>query len=89
MPSKKKLRVCMYKMISITAKTWNKAGISVIKLHENYYVNKILLLLLCISDIVKRWGGKNINERIDTEIKGKCMLQKWMNLQNNKLESTK
>ena len=66
----------MYKMISITAKTWNKAGISVIKLHKNYYVNKILLLLLCISDIGKRWGGKNINERIDTEIKGKCMLQK-------------
>ena len=63
-------------MIGITAKTWNKAGISVIKLHKNYYVNKILLLLLCISDIGKRWGGKNINERIDTEIKGKYMLQK-------------
>ena len=30
----------MYKMVDISAKTWNKAEVSVIKIHENYNVNK-------------------------------------------------
>ena len=32
---------------------------------------KICLLLLCISDINKRWDGTNIYDLIDKEIKGK------------------
>ena len=34
--------------------------------------NKALLKLICISDIAKRWGGKNLYDLIDKEIKGKC-----------------
>ena len=52
--------VCMYKMLDISAETWNKAGVSVIRIHENDNVNKTLLLLLCISDISKRWDSANI-----------------------------
>ena len=35
MPSKKKKLVCvyMYKMVDISAETWNKAEVSVIKIH--------------------------------------------------------
>ena len=47
-------------MININSNTWNKAEVSVIRVHENDDVNKTLLRLLCICDINKRWGGKNI-----------------------------
>ena len=40
--------LCMYKIVDISAKTWIKADVSVIKIHENDNVNKIVLLLLCI-----------------------------------------
>ena len=58
-------------MININSSTWNKAGVSVMPVHENDNVNKTLLRLLCICDINKRWGGKNIYDLIDKEIKGK------------------
>ena len=46
----------MYKMADISAKVWNKAEVSVIRLHENDDVNKTLLKLLCISEKKKmRW----------------------------------
>ena len=61
----------MYKMVVISAKTWIKAEVSVIKIHENDNVNKAVLLLLCISDATKRWGGKSLYDLIDKEIKGK------------------
>ena len=54
-----------------SVETWNKAEVSVIRVHENDNVNKILLKLLCISDIAKIWGGKNIYDLIDKEVKGK------------------
>ena len=63
--------MCIYKMVDISAETWNNAGVSVIRIHENDDVNKTLLLLLCISDISKRWGGRSIYDLIDKEIKGK------------------
>ena len=59
-------------MININFNSWNKAGVSVISVHENDNVNKTLLRLLCICDINKRWRGKNIYDLIDKEIKGKC-----------------
>ena len=62
----------MYKMVDISAETWNKAEVSVIKKHENDDVNKTVLLLLCVSDVKKRWRGKNLYDLIDKEIKGKC-----------------
>ena len=61
----------MYKMVVISAKTWIKAEVSVIKIHENDNVNKAVLLLLCISDATKRWSGKSLYDLIDKEIKGK------------------
>ena len=54
-----------YKIVDISAETWNKAGVSVIRVYENDDVNKSLLLLLYVSDISKRWGDTNIYERID------------------------
>ena len=47
-------------MININSNTWNKAEVSVIRVHENDDVNKTLLQLLCICHINKRWSGKNI-----------------------------
>ena len=40
-------------MADISAETWNMAGVSLIKVHQNDDANKIRLLLLCISDISK------------------------------------
>ena len=58
-------------MVDINSNTWNKAEVFVIRVHENDDVNKTLLWLLCICDLSKRWGGKNIYDLIDKEIKGK------------------
>ena len=44
-------------------------------MHEDDNVNKALLKLIFISDIAKRWGGKNIYDLIDKEIKGKYMVK--------------
>ena len=62
-------------MVDISVETRNKAEVSVIKIHKNDDVNKTLLRLLCISDISKRWGGKNLYDLIDKEIKGNVELQ--------------
>ena len=61
----------MYKMVDISAKTWNKTGVYIMRIHENDNVNKAVLSFLCISDVGKRWGSKNIHGRTDKEIKGK------------------
>ena len=50
---------------------WNKAEVSVIRVHENDDLNKTILKLLCISNAKKRWGDKNLFDLIDKEIKGK------------------
>ena len=63
-------------MAAISAETWNKAGVAAIKVHENDDVNKTILLLLCISDVSKWWGGKNLYDLIDKEIKGKYGVKK-------------
>ena len=67
-------------MVDISADTWNKAGVSIIKVHDNADVNKTLLLLLCISDIGKGQGGRNIYDQTDTEIKGKYNVKKMNEL---------
>ena len=76
-------------MVDVSAETWNKVKVSVIKIHKNNNVNKTLLQLLCIFNIAKRWSGKNIYDLIDKKIKEKCMVKRWVILQNNKLESIK
>ena len=56
----------MKKMLDIrSAETWNDAGVSVLKIHENVDVNKTLVLLLCLSDKSKRLGCANIYDLID------------------------
>ena len=81
MPSKKLFFfLCMYKIVDISVETWNKAEVSVINIHENNNANKTLLKLLCISDIAKRWGGKNLYNLIDKEIKGNCGVTNMSNL---------
>ena len=65
----------MYKMLDISAETWNKAGVSVIRIHENDNVNKTLLLLLCISDISKRWDSTNIYDLIDKKLRENTKLK--------------
>ena len=46
MPSKNFIFLCMYKMVDISAKTWNKAEVSIIKIHENDNANKTLYDLI-------------------------------------------
>ena len=46
----------MYKMVDISAETWNKAGVAAINAYENNDVNKTLLQLLCISGLAKMMG---------------------------------
>ena len=80
---------CMYKMVDISTETWNKTGVSVISIHENDDVNKTLLLLLCISGISKRWGGTNIYDLINKEIKEKYKAEKMNELINQQIRRYK
>ena len=67
-------------MVDISTETWNKTGVSVMRIHENDGVDKTLLLLLCTSNISKRWGGTNIYDLIYKEIKGKYKVEKMNEL---------
>ena len=79
----------MYKMVDISAETWNKAGLSAIRIYKNDNVNKTIRLLLCISDAGKRWGGKNIYDLIEKEIKGKYGVKNMNELTKQQIKSTK
>ena len=79
----------MYKMVDISPETWNKAGVSVIRIHENDNVNKTLLLFLCISDISRRWGDTNIYDLIDKEIKGKYKVERINELTKQQIRKYK
>ena len=59
-------------MVDISAETMNKPGVSAIRIHEN----ETHLLLFCISDISKGWGGTNIYDLIDKEIMENTKLKK-------------
>ena len=50
---------------------------------------KTLLKLICISDIAKRWGGKNIYDLIDKEIKGKYKVTCMRNLTKEQIRKCK
>ena len=81
--------LCMYEMVDISAETWDKGNISVIKVHENDNVNKTLFKLLCISDAKKRWGGKNLYDLIDKEIKGKYEIKNMNDLTKQQIRKFK
>ena len=65
-------------MADISAKTWSNAGVSVINIHENDNANKTILRLLCISDMAKRLGGKNIYGLIKKKLKENT----WLKIEN-------
>ena len=75
--------VCIYKMVDISAETWNKAEVSVIKIHEN------VLLLLCSSDAKKRRGGSNLCDLIKKEIKGKYGVKNMSDLTKQEIRKYK
>ena len=79
----------MYKMVDISVETWNKVGVSVIRIHESDDVNKTLLLLLCISNISKRWGGTNIYALFDKEINEKYKVEKINELTKQQISKYK
>ena len=81
--------VCIYKMVDSSAETWNNAGVSVIRMHENDDAYKGLLLLLCISDISKRCRYRNIYDLIDKEIKGKQKVKKMNELTKQQIRKYK
>ena len=74
-------------MIKISAETWNNAGVSVLKIHEN--ASKTLLLLLDISDISKRLGYASIYDLIDNEVKGKYNVKKVNELAKEQIRKCK
>ena len=57
-------------MVDISAETWIKAEVTVTNIYENDNFIKTLFKLLCISDVKERWGGKNLYDLFDKEIKG-------------------
>ena len=76
-------------MVEINAEAWNKAEVLVINIHENDNVNKTLFKLLCISDVKKRWGGKNLYDLIDKEIKGKYGVKNMSELRKPQIRKYK
>ena len=76
-------------MVAISAETWNKAGVSVIRVHENNNVNKSLFKLLCISEVKKRWGGKSLYDLIDKEIEGKYEVKYMTDLTKQQIRKYK
>ena len=50
---------------------------------------KTLLKLICISDIAKRWGSKNIYDLIDKEIKEKYRVTSMSDLTNQQIKKYK
>ena len=60
-----------------------------ININENDNVNKLLFKLLCISDVKKRWGGKNLYDLIDKEIKGKYGVKNMSDLTKQQIRKYK
>ena len=60
---------CMYKMVDISTKTWNNAGVDVIIIH--YRGENKPVLWLRIKDIGRELDAENIYNLMDKEIKGR------------------
>ena len=63
--------LCMYKMVDISAETWNKAEVAVINIHENDNVNKTVFKILCISRVKKDGVVKIFMTWLIKKFKGK------------------
>ena len=77
----------MYKMVDISAKTWNKAEVSVIKIHENDNVNKTVYYYFVFLTQKKDQVVKIFMTWLIKKLKENMGLKTWVILQNNKLES--
>ena len=85
MSSKKIFFVCVcIKWLILALKHGSTQKFLLIKIHDN--VNKTLTL---ISDIAKRWGGKNICDLIDKEIKGKYEVKSMNELTEPQIRKSK
>ena len=63
--------LCMYKMVDISAETWNKAEVVVININENDNVNKTVFKILCISRVKKDGVVKIFMTWLIKKFKGK------------------
>ena len=63
--------LCMYKMVDISAETWNNAEVVVINIHENDNVNKTVFKILCISRVKKDGVVKIFMTWLIKKFKGK------------------
>ena len=79
----------MFKMVDISTKTWNKAEVAVINIQENDNVKNTLFKLLHISDAKIRWGGKNLYDLINKEIKGKYEVKNMSDLTKQQIRKYK
>ena len=70
--------VCMYKMVDISAEVWNKAEVSVTRVHENDNLNKTLLKLICISDAKKDEVVKIFMTWLIKKLKENMELRTWV-----------
>ena len=82
---KKTIFFSFFLLVDISAETWNKARVSVIRVHENDNANKTL----CISDVKKDGVVKIFMTWLIKKLKENMGLKTRVILQNNKLESVK
>ena len=80
---------CLYKIVDVSAETWNKGEVAVINIYENDNVYKTLFKLLCISDVKKRWSVKNLYDLIDKEIKEKYEVKNMNDLTKQQITKYK
>ena len=79
----------MYKMVDISAKTWIKIKVSVIKIHENDNVNKPAYYYFVFLTQAKDGAVKIFMTWLIKKLKESMGLKTWVILQNSKLESIK
>ena len=79
----------MYKMVDISAEVWNKAEVSVIRVHQKDHINKTLLYYFVFLKQIKDGMVKIFMTWLIKKLKGNMGWKTWVILQNNKLESIK
>ena len=79
----------MYKMVDISAEVWNKAEVSVIRVHQKDHINKTLLYYFVFLKQIKDGVVKIFMTWLIKKLKRNMGWKTWVILQNNKLESIK
>ena len=76
-------------MVDVSAETWNKAEISLIKIHENDDVDNFFYYWFVFVTQKKRWGDENLYDLIDKEIKGKYEVKNMSDLTKQQIRKYK